>query len=81
MSTFKNWISNHSLVLFLVILCVALGFALLQLVEISKSPSDIGDVKGVQHHLVWDVGGNCYFVRPNNEKTNYLIPVPDCNRK
>ena len=81
MNALKTWISNHSLVLFLSLATIALGITILQLVDISKSPAEIGEVKGVQHHLVWDVNGSCYFVRPYNAKTNYLIPVPDCNKK
>lgn len=81
MNTIKNWLIKNSLVLFCISACLVMGITILQLVDISKSPSEIGEVKGVQHHLVWDVNGVCYFVRPNNSKTNYLIPVPDCNKK
>ena len=81
MNAFKNWISNHILVICLGLFAIAATVVILNLVDISKSPAEIGEVKGVQHHLVWDVNGSCFFVRPYNAKVNYLIPVPDCNKK
>jgi hypothetical protein len=36
---------------------------------------------GVQNHLTWDIKGQCYFVRPNDDVTVYLIRVQDCDRK
>lgn len=36
---------------------------------------------GVQNHLVWGINGSCYFVRPNDDTTVYLIQVPDCKRE
>jgi hypothetical protein len=81
MNSIKNWISNHLLVIFLWLFVVVASVTILNLVNISKAPAEIGEVKGVQHHLVWDVNGSCFFVRPATEKTNYLIPVPDCNKK
>lgn len=36
---------------------------------------------GIQNHLVWDIKGQCYFVRPNDEVTVYLIRVVDCDKK
>lgn len=35
---------------------------------------------GIQNHLVWSNTGKCYFVRPNDDVTVYLIQVPDCNK-
>jgi len=35
---------------------------------------------GIQNHLVWDTKGVCYFVRPYNGTTVYLVPVVDCNK-
>ena len=48
-----------------------------------KMPTDpLKDFKdGVQNHLVWDIKGGCYFVRPNDDVTVYLVPVVDCNKK
>lgn len=36
---------------------------------------------GIQNHLTWDIKGQCYFVRPNDDVTVYLIRVTDCDRK
>jgi hypothetical protein len=36
---------------------------------------------GIQNHLTWDIKGQCFFVRPNDDVTVYLIRVPDCDRK
>jgi len=34
---------------------------------------------GIQNHLVWDIKGECYFVRPATH-TVYLIRVNDCDK-
>jgi hypothetical protein len=75
-----DWINRHSISLFLGAIVVALFSTILTLIDITRRPANITDVKGVQHHLVWDISGNCFFVRPNNDTTNYLIAVPDCNK-
>jgi hypothetical protein len=36
---------------------------------------------GVQNHLIWNIKGECYFVRPNDDVTVYLIRVQDCDKK
>jgi hypothetical protein len=36
---------------------------------------------GIQNHLVWDIKGQCFFVRPKDDVTVYLISVHDCDRK
>ena len=36
---------------------------------------------GIQNHLTWDIKGQCYFVRPNDDVTVHLIRVTDCDRK
>ena len=48
----------------------------------TSKPEVLKDFKdGIQNHLVWSISGKCYFVRPNNDVTVYLIPVADCDRK
>jgi len=34
---------------------------------------------GIQNRLVWNVKGECYFVRPANN-TVYLVRVIDCDK-
>ena len=34
---------------------------------------------GIQNHLVWNIKGECYFVRPA-VNTVYLIRVQDCDK-
>ena len=36
---------------------------------------------GIQNHLTWSIKGECFFVRPNDDVTVYLVRVPDCDRK
>lgn len=36
---------------------------------------------GIQNHLTWDIKGQCFFVRPNDDVTVYLIRVTDCDKK
>lgn len=36
---------------------------------------------GVQNHLTWSIKGECFFVRPNDDVTVYLVRVPDCDKK
>lgn len=36
---------------------------------------------GVQNHLIWNLKGECFFVRPNDDITVYLVRVNDCDKK
>lgn len=36
---------------------------------------------GIQNHLTWNIKGECFFVRPNDDVTVYLIRVNDCDKK
>jgi hypothetical protein len=36
---------------------------------------------GIQNHLTWSIKGECFFVRPNDDVTVYLVRVPDCDKK
>ena len=76
---FKNNISNligYILVILLMVYTVAFY------VMPTSKPEVLKDFKdGIQNHLVWSISGKCYFVRPNNDVTVYLIPVADCDRK
>jgi hypothetical protein len=48
----------------------------------SKTNDKLKDYKdGIQNHLTWSIKGECFFVRPNDEVTVYLVRVPDCDKK
>lgn len=79
-SKLLGWINKHAIGLFVFALVVTSIVTIISLVDIVRKPPDLSGIKGVQHRLVWDISGNCFFVRPYNETTNYLIAVPDCNK-
>jgi hypothetical protein len=46
------------------------------------TPTALKEYKdGIQNHLTWDIKGQCFFVRPNDDVTVYLIRVTDCDKK
>jgi hypothetical protein len=48
----------------------------------NHAPESLKEFKdGVQNHLIWDIKGQCFFVRPYSDVTVYLIRVSDCDRK
>ena len=68
------------------IIFILVGFGLLltifNLIDVVRKPAAINIVEGsVQHHLVWDNKGQCYFVRPYSNEVVYLIRVQDCDKK
>ena len=75
-----GWITKHAIGLFVFALIVTAIGVIVTLVDVVRKPTDLSNIKGIQHHLVWDIAGNCFFVRPYNDSTNYLIAVPDCNK-
>ncbi len=75
-----GWIAKHAIGLFVFALIVTAIGVIVTLVDVVRKPADLSNIKGIQHHLVWDIAGNCFFVRPYNDSTNYLIAVPDCNK-
>jgi hypothetical protein len=61
----------------LLIFCMVLSFFMIPQPH-NEALKDYKD--GIQNHLVWSNTGKCYFVRPNDDVTVYLIQVPDCNK-
>jgi hypothetical protein len=47
----------------------------------TKAPEFKDFKDGVQNHLLWSIKGECFFVKPQTEKTVYLVRVEDCDRK
>jgi hypothetical protein len=61
------------------VIFLALYFAYSKQHEEALKLKDYKD--GIQNHLVWDIKGACFFVRPHTDVTTYLIRVSDCDRK
>lgn len=47
----------------------------------TKTPEFHDFKDGIQNHLLWSIKGECFFVKPQTEKTVYLVRVLDCDRK
>ena len=76
------WVGKNIAFLLTVLFGIGLILTILNLVQIVRRPAEINISEGsVQHHLVWDNKGQCYFVRPYSGEVVYLIPVKDCDKK
>lgn len=77
---FENKIVNRILDVSMTLLVCFLLYTVYQ--NNTKTPEALKDYKdGIQNHLVWSINGQCYFVRPSDNVTVYLIKVSDCDKK
>ena len=76
------WVGKNITFILSTTVGIALILTILNLVQIVRRPADINIPEGsVQHHLVWDNKGQCFFVRPWSGEVVYLIRVQDCDKK
>ena len=76
----KDWLMKYGLFSIAVLVVVLVG--IVTSMENNKQNPALKEYKdGIQNHLTWDIKGQCFFVRPNDDVTVYLIRVPDCDRK
>jgi hypothetical protein len=69
-------------ILFLALSSFVIYNALMSEVLFDKKVSEFREFKdGVQNHLIWDIKGQCFFVRPQTEQTVLLVRVQDCDKK
>ena len=60
---------------------IFVGFTVYNVINGFVNPPELKEFKGsIQNHLVWNIQKECYFVRPYNGSTTYLIRVPDCDK-
>ena len=64
---------NYGVVLSVVLILVAVYFA------IKETPLGTLTIDGIQNRLVWNIKGECYFVKPA-ANTVYLVRVEDCDK-
>jgi hypothetical protein len=82
MSKVWEFIKKYTSKVFEFVLLVWAIYWLFFMPPLHKDNPVLKDYKdGVQNHLTWDIKGQCYFVRPNDDVTVYLIRVQDCDRK
>ena len=76
------WVGKNFLPVLFSLIGIGLALTVFNLIDVVRKPSPINIVEGsVQHHLVWDNKGQCYFVRPYSSEVVYLIRVQDCDKK
>lgn len=76
------WVGKNVLTLLVVLVLISSLVTIYNLIDVVRKPASIDVVEGsIQHHLVWDNKGSCYFVRPYSNEVVYLIRVPDCDKK
>ena len=84
MNWYEHWLKEKISTWFgyILVMLLAASTVLYYVRPTPQTPEVLKDFKdGIQNHLVWSISGKCYFVRPNNDVTVYLIPVADCDRK
>ena len=73
-----EFVKKHYVILLGLILIIFVGYNQYQTYT---NPPELQQFKGgIQNHLVWNVKGECYFVRPYTSTTTYLIRVEDCDK-
>ena len=78
----REWFIKYWAVCLFLVFLVFLGYIPYSGYTTGKQTQILKDYKdGIQNHLVWSISGQCYFVRPNDDVTVYLVKVPDCDRK
>ena len=64
---------NYGAILSVVLFLVVVYFA------IKETPLGTLTMDGIQNRLVWNIKGECYFVKPATN-TVYLVRVEDCDK-
>lgn len=64
----------------IVILLALSGYVVYDVYDRSMASND---TKSIVNHLVWNIKGECFFVKPSRyaEDKVYLVKVSDCNKE
>ncbi len=82
MSNFWEFLKNHGSKVIDAIIIIGLVYYFFFMTAPTKENPALKEYKdGIQNHLTWSIKGECFFVRPNDDVTVYLVRVPDCDRK
>jgi hypothetical protein len=77
----NKWIMENIVTIIFYIAIFLFGYSVLSLIDVTRKPVPLEQGEGIQHHLVWDINGKCFFVKPHSQYTNYLVAVSDCDKK
>jgi hypothetical protein len=81
LNKFYTWVGKNTATIILVLVIVASVATIFNLIEVVRKPAPVKVVEGsIQHHLVWSIKGECFFVKPYSDDTVYLIRVKDCDK-
>jgi hypothetical protein len=76
-----SWAGKNTINILVLLILASAGVTIFNLIDVVRKPTPITVTEGsIQHHLVWSIKGECFFVRPYSEDTVYLIRVKDCDR-
>ena len=79
---FLEFMGKHGSKIIDGVIIIALVYYFFFMAATPKENAALKEYKdGIQNHLTWSLKGECYFVRPNDDVTVYLVRVPDCDRK
>lgn len=82
MSNIWQYIKDNAKLLFESLIFICIVVYLFWMPPLHKENPVLKDYKdGIQNHLTWSIKGECFFVRPNDDVTVYLVRVPDCDKK
>jgi len=82
MSNILQFIKNNGKTIIETIIFIGVVVYLFVMPPFQKENPVLKDYKdGIQNHLTWSIKGECFFVRPNDDVTVYLVRVPDCDKK
>ena len=78
----REWFIKYWAVCLFLVFLVFLGYIPYAGYTTGKQSQMLKDYKdGIQNRLTWSIKGECFFVRPNDDVTVYLVRVPDCDKK
>ena len=82
MSKILDFLKQHGQKIIEGFILIALVIYFFWIPPLHKENPILKDYKdGIQNHLTWSIKGECFFVRPNDDVTVYLVRVPDCDKK
>ena len=75
------WLKQNTTYILLLAIVAILIAVIMNLIDVVRKPPVEKDYGDVRQHLVWDMKGACYFVKPFADPNVTLIRLSDCDKK